>query len=123
MHDLIKEVVSGYFVVQDNLKLFHFGTPLYSHHKSADQLRESLTDSFDTLLESYQGIYGRVILDQAIVKVSTPDDEAMLEITKSYRLLLLKFRRLADQEAVELCSLVDNMLENINKFNYLLTFT
>jgi DNA-binding ferritin-like protein len=96
----------------NNLKLFHWNTRSYSQHMASDELFEELTKKIDTLIESF--LQNRIAIKTTISLNTNPSD--FLKKIKDFRMCLI----LADVP-YELKSLVDEILIDIDQFEYRLT--
>lgn len=54
--------------VRQNAHILHLASKSYAEHKALGEFYESLTDLTDTLIETYQGQYGIVIVEQSANK-------------------------------------------------------
>jgi DNA-binding ferritin-like protein len=109
---------SGYTIITksieflNNLKLFHWNTRSYSQHMASDQLFEELTKKIDTLIESF--LQNRISI-KSTIQLNT-NQSIFLKKLKEFRMCLI----LADVP-YELKSLIDEILIDIDQFEYRLT--
>jgi len=98
----------------NNLKLFHWNTYSYSEHMASDELFEDLTKKIDKLIESFLQV--RVPIRASI----------SLNTNKSAFLKKLKqFKQFMNNVSLpnELYSLRDEIVIDIDQFEYRLTLT
>ena len=98
----------------NNLKLFHWNTHSYSEHMASDELFEDLTKKIDKLIESFLQV--RVPI-RATISLNT---------NKSVFLKKLKqFKQFMNKVSLpnELYSLRDEIVIDIDQFEYRLTLT
>ena len=96
----------------NNLKLFHWNTRSYSQHMASDELFEELTKKIDTLIESF--LQNRITIKTTISLNTNPSD--FLKKMKEFRMCLI-----LSEVPYELSSLVDEILIDIDQFEYRLT--
>ena len=97
-----------------NLKLFHWNTYSYSEHMAADELFEDLTKKIDKLVESFLQV--RVPI-KATIQLST-NKSAFLKKLKQFKQFMNKVSL-----PNELYSLRDEIVIDIDQFEYRLTLT
>jgi len=68
-------LVDHFFRFQNELKLYHWRTQLYSRHRATDKLTETMLDLIDRFIEAYMGIYGRVSLSSKDMTIRTFTDK------------------------------------------------
>lgn len=106
-----------------NLKLFHFQTPKYSDHKSADTLYESMQTNFDILMETMQGKYGRIPKTDLTINVSTIVNFDIVVIDYlQYIETVEKFLNEDPIQTSDILTILGNIKIDCNKFLYLYTF-
>ena len=96
----------------NNLKLFHWNTHSYSEHMAADELFEDLVKKTDTLIESF--LQNRIPI-KGTIELNT-NKPAFLKKLKEFKQFMQKVY-LPD----ELCSLRDEIIIDIDQFEYRLT--
>jgi DNA-binding ferritin-like protein len=96
----------------NNLKLFHWNTRSYSQHMASDELFEELTKKIDTLIESF--LQNRISIKTTIQLNTNPT--YFLKKIKEFRMCLILAK-----VPYELSSLIDDILIDIDQFEYRLT--
>lgn len=96
----------------NNLKLFHWNTRSYSQHMASDELFEELTKKIDTLIESF--LQNRISINTSVQLNTNPTD--FLKKMKEFRMCLILAK-----VPYELSSLIDEILIDIDQFEYRLT--
>ena len=56
------KIVSFFFELQMNVKLYHWITESYSNHKATNKLLDNLSDLIDSFVEKYMGAFSRPVL-------------------------------------------------------------
>jgi hypothetical protein len=100
--------------------MFHFQTKEYEAHKASDKYLKNYRKNLDRFMEVYQGIQGRITENQINISFPTVDDTTIvghLEAMKKYLLDLNKMKL-----SLDLATIRDEMMADINQFLYLLTF-
>jgi len=97
----------------NNLKLFHWSTLSYSEHMASDQLFEELTKKIDTLIESF--LQTRIPI-KTTIQLNT-NKNVFLKKMKDFKIFLNNITL-----PNELFSLRDEIVIDIDQFEYRLTF-
>ena len=56
------KIVSFFFELHMNVKLYHWTTESYSNHKATNKLLDNLSDLIDSFVEKYMGAFSRPVL-------------------------------------------------------------
>ena len=110
------------------VKLFHWKTHSYATHKATDQLYDSLNDNMDKFIEVLLGKTGsRIDLmnNKTISLIDLNSQESLkskIMSLKSYLVGLNNNKALSTMSNSDLFNIRDELLGDLNKFLYLLTF-
>jgi DNA-binding ferritin-like protein len=110
------------------VKLFHWKTHSYATHKATDELYGSLNDHMDKFVEVLLGKSGDRInlMKHKTISLNDLDSQEKLkssiESFKKYLIGLNKHSLMMSMENTDLMNIRDEILEDMNKFLYLLTF-
>ena len=110
------------------VKLFHWKTHIYATHKATDQLYDSLNDNMDKFIEVLLGKTGsRIDLmnNKTISLIDLNSQESLkskIMSLKSYLVGLNNNKALSTMSNSDLFNIRDEILGDLNKFLYLLTF-
>ena len=110
------------------VKLFHWKTYSYATHKATDQLYDSLNDNIDKFIEVLLGKTGsRIDLmgKKSISLIDLNSQESLkskIASLKSYLVGLNNNKALKTMSNSDLFNIRDEILGDLNKFLYLLTF-
>jgi len=121
------ELISFFFSLSNTVKLYHWSTNLYSRHKSSDDLFNTITDLTDKFMEIYQGKYGKIsksIINEIDIKSKLiSDDNFVIYLRNVSQFLedIVKNKLLSSKDS-DLLNIRDELLGEINKTIYLLTF-
>ncbi len=121
------ELISFFFSLSNTVKLYHWSTNLYSRHKSSDDLFGIITSLTDKFMETYQGKYGKIsrsnIDDIDIKSKIISDDNFVIYLRNVSQFLedIIKNKFLSSKDT-DLLNIRDELLGEINKSIYLLTF-
>lgn len=115
-------VISPLLQFQNQLRIFHWQTDSYSKHKAFGKTYENLDGLVDSFVETYMGIFGRSkptttfsILLKPLLNDQVVDN------------LLLDFKNYLNEmnselsEFTDLLNIRDEILNEVNKLNYLLS--
>jgi len=110
------------------VKLFHWKTHSFATHKATDELYESLNEHIDHFIEVLLGKTGsRINLTQkksiSLVDLTSPASlKTRIEQFKKYLVNLNTNRAVTSMTDTDLLNIRDEILGDLNKFLYLLTF-
>ena len=110
------------------VKLFHWKTHSYATHKATDDLYDSLNDNMDKFIEVLLGKSGsRIDLmnNKSIPLIDLNSQESLkskIMSFKSYLVGLDNNKALSTMSNSDLFNIRDEILGDLNKFLYLLTF-
>ena len=110
------------------VKLFHWKTHSYATHKATDQLYDSLNDNMDKFIEVLLGKTGsRIDLmnNKTISLIDLNSQESLkskIMSLKRYLVGLNNNKALSTMSNSDLFNIRDEILGDLNKFLYLLTF-
>ena len=110
------------------VKLFHWKTHSYATHKATDQLYDSLNDNVDKFIEVLLGKTGsRIDLmgKKSILLIDLNSQESLkskIVSLKNYLVGLDNNKALSTMSNSDLFNIRDEILADLNKFLYLLTF-
>ena len=123
-----KEIVIKFMEMLLMVKLFHWKTHSYATHKATDELYGSLNDHMDKFVEVLLGKSGDRInlMKHKTISLNDLDSQEKLkssiESFKKYLIGLNKHSMMMSMENTDLMNIRDEILEDMNKFLYLLTF-
>jgi hypothetical protein len=123
-----KEVTVVFLEMLLLVKLFHWKTHSYATHKATDDLYGSLNDHIDTFIEVLLGKSGSRIdlMNQKSIKLEDLQSQeklkARVEKFKGYLVGLDNKPALMTMTNSDLFNIRDEILGDMNKFLYLLTF-
>lgn len=104
---------------REQVKLFHFQTPHYGHHKACDKFVEEFDKLIDKFMEEYQGKEGKrvhlKVTNFALKNIKNYKE--MVALSKGMKRYLKHLNLNFD-----LANLRDEMVGAIHQFQYLLTF-
>ena len=110
------------------VKLFHWKTHSYATHKATDELYASLNEHIDSFIEVLLGKTGSRIdlMSNRTIKLIDLNSQEQLKSKimslKSYLVGLDNSRALSTMSNSDLLNIRDEILGDLNKFLYLLTF-
>ena len=110
------------------VKLFHWKTHSYATHKATDQLYDSLNDNMDKFIEVLLGKTGSRIdlMNNKTISLIDLNSQESLKLKimslKNYLVGLDNNKALSTMSNSDLFNIRDEILGDLNKFLYLLTF-
>jgi DNA-binding ferritin-like protein len=100
------------------IKMYHWKTPKYSAHMATDELYESFNKNMDTFVEIWLGKNGKRIRGNVDVSIKYYSNK-----TKFIKKIKSLIHHLDDlQVGPDLLSVKDDIVGDLNKFIYLLSF-
>jgi hypothetical protein len=114
-----------------HLKIFHWQTEYFSHHKSTDELVSELLEGMDEFLEIYQGIVGhRVSIDSCSLTISNMNQKKFLTKMRKFisylgmveTMIPKKTQNKKKEDFSGLLNLRDELIGKVQQTIYLLTF-
>ena len=123
-----KEITVIFLEMLLMVKLFHWKTHSFATHKATDELYDSLNDHIDDFIEVLLGKTGnRIDLMNhktiSLIDLDSPSKlKSKIESFKSYLVSLTNNKGMALMTNTDLLNIRDEILGDMNKFLYLLTF-
>jgi len=117
-------LVKTFFEILQSIKLYHWKTKSYSHHKETDELHEKLSKATDRFIEVLIGkTSARIQMVEDKMKLYDFDNKAQFkEKIFEFRQFLVDLNQLfPSKKDGDLISIRDEMLEVVNQFLYLFT--
>lgn len=66
------QTIGGFFgnllAVRNNAHVLHLASDSYAEHKALNKFYDDISDLADSLIETYQGQYGKVSIEQSVFK-------------------------------------------------------
>lgn len=120
-----KKIVIMFLQMLNTIKLYHWKTYFYAQHKATDELYSKLNTNIDTFVEIMLGeMGGRVNLTKQKT-ISLFDYNNVIDFTKEinkYKQFLIDLDKNKCTNSIVLLNIRDEILSDLNKFTYLLTF-
>ena len=123
-----KDITVKFLEILLMVKLFHWKTTSFATHKATDELYASLNDNIDKFIEVLLGKSGSRtdLLDYkniALVDLNSQEQlKGKIESIKGYLIDLNSNKALNSISNTDLFNIRDEILGDLNKFLYLLTF-
>jgi hypothetical protein len=121
-------IVTMFLQMLNTVKLYHWKTSSYAQHKATDELYANLNTNIDTFVEIMLGKTGsRVNLTgqksiPLIDYTNLTDFERTVEMYKKFMINMTNDKSLNISSNSDLMNVKDEILGDLNKFTYLLTF-
>jgi hypothetical protein len=115
------ELIKGFFIMRNNLYLYHLSTYTYSRHIAAASLLASLDKLIDNFLEIYFGKYGRPDQFPAskLDLIKYEDATAYMELSSYIDWLYTAIPVLINPNDSDLYNIRDEMAGLLNNTKYL----
>ena len=128
MSAFLKQITVVFLEMLMMVKLFHWKTHSYATHKATDGLYDDLNGNIDKFIEVLLGKTGtRIDLMSkksiTLIDLNSPESlKSKIMSIKSYLVGLDKNKALSTMSNSDLFNIRDEILGDLNKFLYLLTF-
>lgn len=114
---MIKELISKVFQARNCAHLEHWSTNSYSKHQALGEFYESIIGTLDSLVEAYQGAFGKIEgLDK--LKVEKLKDEDCLSMISEQAVWIGLNGKKISQELSAVQNLIDELLATYLKTAY-----
>ncbi len=118
------ENINFFFLMQTQIKLYHWQTRTFSRHKATDTALSSLADLVDKYVEVYIGKYGRPRLDSRTntTQVTNMSEAGIVKfIRRCTNYIGRDLTKGLKESDTDLFNLRDEMLAELNQLLYLFT--
>lgn len=115
------EIVSVFFNMRDQIKLYHWQTRSFAEHKATDDLVAALDTNIDKFVESYMGRYGRPYIKKTLPVKNLTVTGIRAFITRSDEWLASSLPRMLKKTDSDLLNIRDEILADLNQIKYLFT--
>jgi hypothetical protein len=116
--------VQFFFMMREQIKLYHWQTKVYSRHKATDGVIEALDASIDKYVEVYMGKYGRMKMTSGTASISVKNlsESSIINFIKKCIVYLnSELVRKLKEDDTDLVNIRDEMLAELNQLLYLFT--
>lgn len=120
-----KLIILTFLEMLNTIKLYHWKTHSYSTHKATDELYKELNVSIDNFVEVFLGKDGRRVNLQNVKQLKLNDFNSLESFKKNiekYKTFLIQLDITNNNKNSDLYNIRDEILGQLNKFTYLLTF-
>ena len=117
-------IVRTFLELLNTVKLYHWKTTTYSHHKATDELYERLNKHIDKFVEVLIGKENRRVkhVEKQLRLIDANDDNDFKSHIYDFRDFLTKIEKGLGKKDGGLISIRDDLLIDINQFLYLMSF-
>jgi hypothetical protein len=121
------ELVSFFFNLQSQIRVYHWQTNIYSRHKATNNLLEKLDPLMDSFMEIFQGKYGKLKIEPSKpIQTSSgqlTDDQAILFLQSAIDFLSkLEVIGVVKSTDTDLLNIRDELVGQLNQTLYLFSF-
>jgi len=123
-----QKIIFTFLQMLNTVKLYHWKTHSYAQHKATDELYSKLNENIDTFVEIMLGKQGNRLESKEIVKGvfynfnNVQKFKNKINEYKQFLINMTKQDNLNLTNNSDLLNIRDEILGNINQFEYLLTF-
>lgn len=122
------EIVLKFIQILNIIKIYHWKTLSYPEHKATDELYESFNGRMDEFVETMLGKTGKRVNLSSVKSIPFYDYSNVtkfkqcIEIFKTYLVNMSNAAYFKNPANSDLLNIRDEILGDLNKFTYLLTF-
>jgi hypothetical protein len=117
------QIVTVFFNIRDQVKMYHWQTKSFSEHKATDELVGKLDTNIDTFVEVYMGRYGRPLIKKTLPVKNLTVTGIRGFITRSSKWLETSLPRMLKKTDSDLLNVRDEILADLNQIKYLFTLS
>jgi hypothetical protein len=117
------EIVSVFFNIRDQIKLYHWQTKSFAEHKGVDEIVQKLDENIDKFIEIYMGRHGRPYVKETLEVKNLTAVSIREFIDETVTWLTEKLPSMIKKTDTDLLNIRDEMLGDLNQVKYLLTLT
>ena len=122
------EIILKFIQILNIIKIYHWKTLSYPEHKATDELYESFNGRMDEFVETMLGKIGKRVNLSSVKSIPFYDYtnvakfKQCIEIFKTYLVNMSNAAYFKNPANSDLLNIRDEILGDLNKFTYLLTF-
>jgi hypothetical protein len=124
-----QHIVIKFLEVLNIVKLYHWKTYTYATHKETDEFHQKLEENIDTFVETLLGRHGDRINLSKVKCISIKEFNSLKDFKREitdfskYLTALNSTPLFKDPASSDLLTIRDEILQDVNQFLYLLTFS
>lgn len=116
----VSDILTYFMSLMGQIKLFHWTTKSYVHHKALDELHEVLSDKVDLFVEAYTGRYNVQPFKKFTINTkSSSDASKVMKYLEDEHSKISKINK-HFEDAPELANIIQEMMAEIHKATYLM---
>lgn len=117
------QIVTMFFNIRDQVKMYHWQTKSFAEHKATDELVGTLDTNIDKFVEVYMGRYGRPLIKKTLPVKNLTVSGIRAFITRSSNWLDTSLPRMLKKTDSDLLNIRDEILGDLNQVKYLFTLS
>jgi hypothetical protein len=124
-----QNIIIHFLEILNIVKLYHWKTFSYANHKATDEFHQKLEDNIDTFVETLLGRHGDRVNLSKVKSISLKDFNSIKDFKREitdfskYLTALNSTPLFKDPTSSDLLTIRDEILQDVNQFLYLLTFS
>lgn len=124
-----QNIIVHFLEILNIVKLYHWKTYTYATHKATDEFYDKLGDNIDTFVETLLGRHGDRVNLSKVKSISLKDFNSLKDFKREitdfskYLTALNNTPLFKDPTSSDLLTIRDEILQDVNQFLYLLTFS
>jgi hypothetical protein len=117
------QIVTIFFNIRDQVKMYHWQTKSFAEHKATDDLVATLDTNIDKFVEIYMGRYGRPLIKKTMPVKNLTVSGIRAFISRNSKWLETKLPRMIKRSDSDLLNIRDEILGDLNQVKYLFTLS
>ena len=116
-----ESLVCFFLRIKAQLEILHWQTTSYARHMAYGRIYDALQELVDGFIEAYQGKYGRLSIEEAVIIRNIEDEELDSFIDDTITALNSEIPSMLDENDTNLLNIRDEILDQFNILKYLLS--
>lgn len=117
------QIVTIFFNIRDQVKMYHWQTKSFAEHKATDDLVATLDTNIDKFVEIYMGRYGRPLIKKTMPVKNLTVSGIRAFISRNSKWLETTLPRMIKRSDSDLLNIRDEILGDLNQVKYLFTLS
>jgi hypothetical protein len=117
------QIVTIFFNIRDQVKMYHWQTKSFAEHKATDDLVATLDTNIDKFVEVYMGRYGRPVIKKTMPVKNLTVTGIRTFISRNSKWLETTLPRMIKRSDSDLLNIRDEILADLNQVKYLFTLS
>ena len=114
------DLIKNFLTMQNNVRMYHWTTPIYNQHIISGELYEKLDGLFDKFIETYLGKFDKNNLQFDTLSIEMNSENILKQLKRFKQFLMTDLNLLIKSKDIYLKNIRDDILGEINRVLFLL---